>query len=24
VEEQARDRLHMHLPSVDEVVVIRR
>jgi len=24
VEEQARDRLHMHLPGVDEVVVIRR
>ena len=24
VEKQARDRLHMHLPGVDEVVVIRR
>lgn len=24
VEEQARDRLHMHLPGVDEVIVIRR
>jgi cell division protein FtsL len=24
VEKQARDRLHMHLPGVDEVIVIRR